>query len=454
MSDTTSRVPQGAARRDLAPATRPELTADVAVIGAGILGTAIAAAAAARGLRTVVVDRLGGAGLGSTSASAGIIRVHAEDYASSVMAHESLFAWRAWRDHARVPARDPAAVFVECGTLVLDAASDFSLRIAQVMDEAQVGYRVVGASEMRERWPDLELGRFGGPFTADDPAFWDDPRGEIDSAVYTPSSGYVADPMLAAQNLAGLARCHGATFVWGQPVVSIARRGDHVEGLRLGDGRRIAAETVVNAAGPASGQVNALAGVGSDFAIRTTPVREELHHVPLPDSMALARTGIHLVDSDLGTNFRTDGKALLIGSNGAACDPPQILSDPDEFAVDPSRALWEQSVLRVAKRLPGLPVPRQRQGVAGVYDVSDDWIPIYDRTDLGGFYVAIGTSGHEFKTAPVTGDLLVGMILHGLDGHDQDTDPYQYVAPNTGRVIDTATFSRRRSPHTATGGRG
>ena len=50
-------------------------------------------------------------------------------------------------------------------------------------------------------------------------------------------------------------------------------------------------------------------------------------------------------------------------------------------------------MLRLSRRLPSVGVPHERKGVVDLYDVSDDWIPIYDRTDLDGFYVAIGTSG-------------------------------------------------------------
>ena len=44
------------------------------------------------------------------------------------------------------------------------------------------------------------------------------------------------------------------------------------------------------------------------------------------------------------------------------------------------------------------------------YDRSDDWIPIYDRTDLDGFYVAIGTSGNQFKNAGVAGFMMAELI--------------------------------------------
>jgi sarcosine oxidase subunit beta len=426
---------------------------DVIVIGAGVVGSSIAAAAATAGFRTVVVDRLRGAGMGSTSSSAGIIRVHAEDRESSVMADEALVAWNAWRDFAGVPSGEAAAEFTRCGTLILDAETAFAHQVCATMSDAGVAYEILTAGDVKATHPDLELGRFGGPRALDDPEFGSPAQGDITSAVHTPESGYVADPLLAARNLADRARAAGAEFRLGRSVVRVLRTGDRVDGVVLDDGSRLAAEVVVNAAGPASRVVNDLAHVGGDFCIGTVAVREELHHVPLPPDMHLAQHGVHIVDSDLGTNFRTDGAALLIGGNGAACDISDVLDDPDRFDESATRAAWERNVLRVAQRIPGLPVPRARQGLAGVYDQSEDWLPIYDRTDLQGYYVAMGTSGNQFKTAPVTGAMFVGMIQHQLDGHDQDTDAYQHVLEHSGRTIDTAAFSRLRDPR-PTGGRG
>jgi glycine/D-amino acid oxidase-like deaminating enzyme len=65
--------------------------------------------------------------------------------------------------------------------------------------------------------------------------------------------------------------------------------------------------------------------------------------------------------------------------------------------------IFEAQVTRAARRLTGLSVPTVPKGVVGVYDVADDWTPIYDRTELDGFYVAIGTSGNQFKNAPLAG---------------------------------------------------
>ncbi len=84
----------------------------------------------------------------------------------------------------------------------------------------------------------------------------------------------------------------------------------------------------------------------------------------------------------------------------------------------------------------------------GLYlDVSDDWIPIYDRTDLAGFYVAIGTSGNQFKTAPAVGELMTALINACENGKDHDHEPVTFHLTRTGHTIALDFFSRNRQPN-------
>ena len=95
-------------------------------------------------------------------------------------------------------------------------------------------------------------------------------------------------------------------------------------------------------------------------------------------------------------------------------------------------------------RIPSLPIPTHPAGVADLYDVSDDWIPVYDRSDLPGFYLAIGTSGNQFKNAPVVGSLVAGLVDACENGRDQDEDPFRFTGPYTGVVLDSGFYSRLR----------
>ena len=110
-----------------------------------------------------------------------------------------------------------------------------------------------------------------------------------------------------------------------------------------------------------------------------------------------------------------------------------------------TREVYEAQLYRAARRLPGLTVPVRPVGICGIYDVSDDWSPIYDRTCVDGFYVAIGTSGNQFKNAPVVGEFLAELIRACESGHDHDRDPLRLTLAHTGLEVDLGAYSRRRA---------
>jgi glycine/D-amino acid oxidase-like deaminating enzyme len=130
----------------------------------------------------------------------------------------------------------------------------------------------------------------------------------------------------------------------------------------------------------------------------------------------------------------------------------QWIDDPDEVQPNPTAAVFEAQVMRAARRLTDLRVPSRPQGVVGVHDVADDWTPIYDQTDVEGFYVAIGTSGNQFKNAPVIGQYLTAIIDQVENGVSHDDKPVQFHAPHTGSEIDLSIFSRRRVPNSGSSG--
>jgi glycine/D-amino acid oxidase-like deaminating enzyme len=89
--------------------------------------------------------------------------------------------------------------------------------------------------------------------------------------------------------------------------------------------------------------------------------------------------------------------------------------------------------------------------LAAVYDVASDWTPIYDRTDRPGFYVAIGTSGNQFKNGPLIGEFLATLVAWAEAGHDHDNDPATYTGRVSGEAIDLSFYSRTREPSANSG---
>ncbi|MFQ5410058.1 MAG: NAD(P)/FAD-dependent oxidoreductase, partial [Anaerolineales bacterium] len=208
---------------------------------------------------------------------------------------------------------------------------------------------------------------------------------------------------------------------------------------------RVDAPVVVNVAGPHSFVINRMAGVEDGMNIKTKALRHEVHHVPSPAGFNFEADGAHTSDGDTGLYFRPEtGNTILVGSEDPACDPREWIEDPDNFNRELTEARWKAQVYRLAQRIPSLEIPNQPRGLTDLYDVSDDWIPIYDKSDLGGFYMAIGTSGNQFKNAPVAGHCMAELIDSVEQGQDHDRDPVQVKLPYTGNVLNMGFYSRNR----------
>ena len=121
--------------------------------------------------------------------------------------------------------------------------------------------------------------------------------------------------------------------------------------------------------------------------------------------------------------------------------------DPDSY-FDSFTEQWTLQTLRAAQRFPDLAIPNTARGTVGIYDVSEDWIPIYDRTEIDGYFVAIGTSGNQFKNAPLIGEVMAQIIERG-DQHD--TSPASLSLQHIQREIDLGFFSRHRTVQNLSG---
>jgi sarcosine oxidase subunit beta len=418
-------------------------TADVVVIGAGVIGSSIALELTRAGRDVVVVDKAGGIGHGSTSASSAIIRFNYSTWSGVALAWESLHCWTSWAEHLGYDDPDGLARFERTGMLLLNGGD--SCGTTALFDRAGIPWESWDAAEIGRRLPHLDPGAYGPPKPVDSDAFYDDANGTV-SGLFTPDAGFVNDPQLAAHNLGTAAQALGARFLLHRLVRAISAGTDHRWTVELDDASSVTAPVVVNAAGPWSGKVNELAGVGADFRVTTRPLRQEVHHVPAPEGFnAPASLGVSIADLDLGTYLRASpGDGLLVGGTEPECDPLEWIDDPDASNVHATVPRFTAQVTRAARRMPGLEIPHRPRGVAGVYDAASDWTPIYDRTSAPGFYVAMGTSGNQFKNAPVVGQLMTALIDAVESGRDHDAEPVVHVGPRTGRAIDLGTFSRLR----------
>ena len=295
---------------------------------------------------------------------------------------------------------------------------------------------------MRANLPIVNPGHFHPAKAAEDPDFGKQ-DGEMRYVLFFPKAGYVSDPMLATQNIQSAAKRHGATFFLGRRVVGISRSHGRVSGVELDDGTVIDAPIVVNASGPHSQKVNELAGVADKMNIKTRALRVEVAHVPSPKGFDFETDGLICSDADIGGYWRPEvGNKILIGSEEPECDPLEWV-DPDDYNTDVTEQARLQA-LRGAQRFPTMGVPNSVQGIADLYDASDDWIPIYDKSDLPGFYMAIGTSGNQFKNAPVVGMMIKALIDHEAAGNNHDAEPLIFDLPNVDHKLNMRFCSRNR----------
>ena len=347
--------------------------AEVAVIGAGVMGCAIAFELSRLGYDVLVLERNVGAGTGSTGASSAIVRFNYSHLTSVAAAWESVHRWQAWSDHLGASEGEPLARFVRTGGLVLPAPVQDTELVLRHFDAIGIPYERWSADRIRRELPWLDPTRHYPPAPVDSPDFWAEPDGDELSGIWMPDAGFVDDPRLAAQNLMDAARRHGARFRFKSDVVAVHKGDGRVTGVELADGTHVSVPVLVNASGPHSSIVNAMAGALDDFAVHTRPLRQEVHEVPAPLATP-ARVQVRL--SPIRPGHLLQGHAERTAHHRryrAGVRPLQWVDDPDAVDMRVTREVYEAQLYRAARRLPGLTVPGTPLGITGIYDVSDDW---------------------------------------------------------------------------------
>lgn len=159
----------------------------------------------------------------------------------------------------------------------------------------------------------------------------------------------------------------------------------------------IKTDTVVNAAGGYSQQVAAMAGI-------ELPVYSERHQImvtepvdPLQGPMVMSFSGNFYIQ-------QTPHGSFIMGQG----DP----NEPKGFDMGHSWQFLQEISKKVISFLPLLGELRIVRQWSGLYNITPDAQPIIcEATDLPGFYMAVGYSGHGFMLSPITGILITEMIM-------------------------------------------
>ena len=417
---------------------------DVIIIGSGIIGCAIAFEMSKAGYKTLNIDKLGDAGLGSTSNSCALVRLSYSTYDGIRMAQECFSYWKDWGNYLEVEDERGMAQFVNNGAILTITEEPNFPRMVKIFRELGIEFELWDREAIAENLNFMSPKSNWPVRRHDDPEFFEEPENYLDRVLFIKEGGYITDPSLATHNLMVAAQAKGGEFMFNTAVADVRQADGRVAGVTLDDGTEIDAKIVVNVAGPHSAVINRMAGVEDDMKIKTRPLRHEVHFVPNPNK-EIGEMASHWADSDSGVYFRPEaGDSLLVGSKDPECDSREWLDDPDDWDREVSVDQWKNQIYRLAKRLPDLQIPNQPRGVVDLYDVSDDWIPIYDKSSLPGYYMAIGTSGNQFKNAGPVGYLMTQLITAIENGHDQDAEPLKYQAVYNDFEVDTGFYSRLR----------
>jgi len=356
-------------------------TADVVIIGGGIVGSSIAYFLTAAGCkRVLVIERESSQGKGSTGKSMGGVRAQ---FATPVNIQMSLYSipfYAAFDEQLGYPCGYRAQGYLFCATndqhmAYLRANYECQLRLG--LREA----RLISGDDIRSMFPQL--------------------RGDdIVGGTFCPTDGFV-DPYSAMIGFMSWAADHGAELWKNTLVTSIQKDASGITGIETSRGW-VSTRMIVNCAGAWAGSVGEMAGVN----LPVEPLRRML--VPTEPFDQFPHSAPMIIDMSNGFHFRPEGLGFLLAWN-----------DPEEtpgYKADFDPAFVEKILTRAADRVPAFAnvAVNPKRAWAGLYEMTPDHHPILGPTpDVPGFFLANGFSGHGVMHAPATGKILSDLILHG-----------------------------------------
>lgn len=354
-------------------------TADVVIVGAGIMGASTAYHLARRRFGRIVVLERETICSGSTALASGGIRHQYANRVGVELTTHSIVTYERFAEEFGV---DPQ--FRQHGYLIL-VTTEAELAIAQrsvgLQRSLGVDVHTLSPDEIHERFPYLQTR-------------------DLRAATFSPRDGY-ADPYLCATAIAARARELGASIRQHHEVVDVTRVGTRVTRVTTAHGA-IQAPIVVIAAGCWSGLVGRLAGVEIPVSPRR---RHKFVTAPFPTDTIPAATPF-IIDPHLGISLRREGQGLLLGIGRA--------DEGSAFNTEVDWSLTGPLVERAIQRAPALAEARLMRGWAGLYEMTPDQTGIVSAVPgTDGLFLIAGFSGHGFMHGPIAGQLMAELIADG-----------------------------------------
>lgn len=352
-------------------------TADIVIIGGGVMGASAAYHLAKRGVRNIVLlEKEEFFGAGATGRCAGGVRYQFSTEINVKLSMESLPMLERFRDEIGQDIN-----YRKCGYLLI-ATNEQDARTFQRNVELQnrlgVQTQLLTGEEVRSRLPLMKFeDAIAGTFNQEDGIV--DPNGVV--------AGYIG----AAQKL-------GVKPFTRAEVIGIRVGGDEVEAVETTQGV-VQTRMVLNTAGPWSGLIGRMAGV----ELPVIPVRRQMFTTdPLKE---IPENFPFVIDFAQSLYFHREGEGLLIGMSNQNEKPGFDQNVDEEFEFVNLEAAIE--------RMPLLERASRASHWAGLYEVTPDAHPIFGGCQLKGFTMCTGFSGHGFMHGPVAGKLMAEYILDG-----------------------------------------
>lgn len=400
---------------DGAPAIRyaPALprTADLVVVGGGIVGAATAFYAARAGLRCVLVEARPRLCSLTTPASTGAFRAQFDNPEEMRLVRESIDVFEHFGEHTGLTGEGADIGLVRGGYLWLTTAAEGAARqralVARQHAWGLTDVELLSGAEARRRFPYLAP--------------------EVVSARYRAGDGWL-DPRRVT---AGFAAASGATVCLETAATGFETAGGALTGVRTTRGTVACAGAVI-CCGPFSGAVAALAGLRLDLTLR---IRQRL---ALPDVPEVPPDAPMTIDEDTGAHWRPAlrGAFLLYTRHDTPAGPP-LQSVPTSSAfpfdlLDPGRP---HSVARIA------PFWRTVWGrdaglwllSAGQYTYTADHRPLLGPSAVPGLAINTGYSGHGVMGSAGGARLAVDAIVGRLTAAE---NPFRPDRPMVPRELD------------------
>lgn len=352
-------------------------SAEIVVIGAGIMGCAIAHALAERGQRDIVVLERDAIARGATADAAGGIRQQFSTATNIELARWSVRVWERYEERFAVDIN-----FRQQGYLfLLDSPEEEATfrRNLSLQQSMGVPSRWVTPDEIHELNPYVLLdGVVGGTFCPEDG--WAD--------TYNSTIGF-----------ARTARDLGVEIIEGAEVTGIGVANGRVTGVVTSEGT-IATPRVVIASGPQTRLVGRLAGVDLpvDPYRRMSFITEPFDR--LPETLPMT------IEFSTGLYFHPESRGFLTGMGNR--------EEPSSFNKTVDENWMITNVENLIRRAPAFEEASIMRGWAGFYEVTPDDNPLVGLVDeVEGLAVAAGFSGHGFMQGPAIGACMAELLLDG-----------------------------------------